>query len=174
MQADILDGRPDNRQATSLGGEHIDLVGTLAHVTEQTLNRIGGLNVSVQSGRKGIKRQEGLFVLGQASHHFRVAQRILGFEGGQAGQCLLFCRLLPDTHEFGLDVTSFSPRDGIEHVALLMQQTAFTRGSRKLFADRSQQSLMPIGYAVLAEKCIATIFFERAQVSCRLSLYLPS
>jgi hypothetical protein len=42
----------------------------LAHITEETLNRIGRLNVSVQRLRKGIKGQEVLFVLSQASHRF--------------------------------------------------------------------------------------------------------
>src|SRR5712692_5477813 len=87
-----------------------------------------------------------LFVLRQASYRFGIAQRVLGFEGCQAGQRLLFCRLLPDANEFGLHVTSFSSRDRIEYVALLMDQTALTRRGRKLFGNRSQQPLMPIGH----------------------------
>ena len=55
VQADILDGGPDDRQATRLRREHINLIGALAHITEQTLNRIGRLNVSVHALRKGIK-----------------------------------------------------------------------------------------------------------------------
>jgi len=80
---DILDGGPDNRQATALGGEDIDLIGTLAHIAEQAFNGIRGLNVPVQTLRKGIKRQEVLFVLRQAAQRFRVALRVLGFEGNQ-------------------------------------------------------------------------------------------
>jgi hypothetical protein len=38
MQVDILNGRPDNGQATGLGGEHVDLIGALSHITEETLN----------------------------------------------------------------------------------------------------------------------------------------
>ena len=34
MQADILDGGPDNRQATILSGEHINLIGALPHVAD--------------------------------------------------------------------------------------------------------------------------------------------
>ena len=41
MQADILDRGPDNRQATGLGREHINLVSALAHIAEQALNGIG-------------------------------------------------------------------------------------------------------------------------------------
>ncbi len=54
MQVDILDGGPDNRQATALGGKDIDLIGALAHIAEQAFNGIRGLNVPVQPLRKGI------------------------------------------------------------------------------------------------------------------------
>jgi hypothetical protein len=47
VQADILHGRPDDGHATGLRGEHVDLISALAHITEETLNRIGGLNVSM-------------------------------------------------------------------------------------------------------------------------------
>jgi len=87
-----------------------------------------------------------LFVLSQTSDRFGIAQRVLGFEGGQADQRLLFCRLLPDAHQFDLHVRSFSSRDRIEHVTLLMDQTALTRSGRKLFGNRSQQPIMPIGH----------------------------
>ena len=70
MQADILNSRPDDGQATDLGGEHVDLISALPYITEETLNRVGGLKVSVHDLRKRIKRQEVLFVLRQASHRF--------------------------------------------------------------------------------------------------------
>ena len=59
MQADILDGRPDNGQATRLRREDIDLISTLPHIAEETLNRIGGLNMPMHALRKGIKRKAG-------------------------------------------------------------------------------------------------------------------
>ena len=34
VQADILDRGPDNRQATALRGEDVDLISALAHITE--------------------------------------------------------------------------------------------------------------------------------------------
>src|SRR5215831_16303376 len=37
--------------------EHLNLIGALPHIAEQTLNGIGGLNVAVHCGRKRIKRQ---------------------------------------------------------------------------------------------------------------------
>ena len=81
VQADILDGGPDNRQATALRREHINLIGALTHITEQTLNGIGRLNVSVHGGRKGIKGQEVIFILNQATDCLGIALRVFGFEG---------------------------------------------------------------------------------------------
>ncbi len=54
MQMDILDRRPDNRQATGLRSEHVDLIGALPHIAKETLNSIGGLNVPIHALRKGI------------------------------------------------------------------------------------------------------------------------
>jgi hypothetical protein len=57
--------------------EHIDLIGALSHIAKETLNRIGGLKVPVHALRKGIKRQQVLFILRQATHRFPdSAQRI--------------------------------------------------------------------------------------------------
>jgi len=63
MQTKVLDRGPDYRQATGLGREDVDLIGALTHIAEETLNGIGGLNVSVHRGRKIIKRQGFLFLL---------------------------------------------------------------------------------------------------------------
>ena len=82
MQADILNGCPDNGKATSLRSKYIDLIGALPNIAEETLDGIRGLNVSMQRGRKVIKRQEMLFIFHQASHGFTIAPRIFGFEGG--------------------------------------------------------------------------------------------
>jgi hypothetical protein len=118
----------------------------LAHITEETLNGIRRLNVPVHALRKRIKRQQVLFILCQAAHSFGIAPSILGFEGDQLGQCLLFGRLLPDAHKFSLNLSSLASGDGIEHVALLVHQTALTRGGRKQLRGSSQQSIMPIGH----------------------------
>ncbi len=63
VQANILDGDPDNRQATGLGVEDIDLIGALAHKAPQAFHGIGGLNVPVHALGKGIKCSEVLFIL---------------------------------------------------------------------------------------------------------------
>lgn len=39
VQADILDRGPDNRQATGLGREDIDLIRPLSHIAEETFNQ---------------------------------------------------------------------------------------------------------------------------------------
>lgn len=146
MQADILDRGPDNREATVLGREDVDLISPLPHIAQETFNGIGGLNVSMHRLRKGIKRQEVFFVLSQASHRFEIALTILGFEGHQLYQCFLLCGLLPDAHQFGLHVAALSSRDGIQDIALFMHQTALRRGGRKQLRDRPEQSVMSIGH----------------------------
>ena len=35
MKTDILDGGPDNRQATGLGREHVNLVSALSHIADE-------------------------------------------------------------------------------------------------------------------------------------------
>ncbi|SRR6266496_3394668 len=145
VQADILDRCPDNSQATGLRCEHVDLIGALPHEAPETLNGIGGLNVAMHRLRKGIKGQEVLFILNQASYRFWIALSVLGFEGGQFYQRLLLCGLLPDANEFSLDVATLSPGDRVEDVTLLMHQTALTRRARKQFLHRSQHPIMTIG-----------------------------
>ena len=78
MQADVLDGRPDNRKATRFRGEHINLIGALPHLAEEAFDGIGGLNMAVHGLRKLVKRQGLLFLFGQASHRFWIAFAIFG------------------------------------------------------------------------------------------------
>jgi hypothetical protein len=54
-QAHILDGGPDNRQATAFGGEDINLIGALTYVTKEAFDGIGRLDVSVHGGWQGVK-----------------------------------------------------------------------------------------------------------------------
>src|SRR6266700_3161303 len=114
------------------------------HIAEEALNGIGRLNVSMHRLRKLVKRQQVLFILSQASYRFWIALSVLGFEGGQVGERLLLTRLLPDAHELSLDGCTLSSGDRIEHGALLMHQTALTRGGGKEVRDRSQQPIMPV------------------------------
>ena len=51
MQVDVLDRGPDNGEATHLRREHVDLVSSLPHIAEQTLNSIGRLVRSVSPKR---------------------------------------------------------------------------------------------------------------------------
>ncbi len=120
VQANILDGGPDNREKTGLGREEVDLIGALAHKAPQTFNGIGRLNVPVHRLRKLVKGQRLVFLLSQASHRFWIAFAIFGFEGLQLDHSLLFARLLPNSHEFGLNLSALSSGDRIEDVALLI------------------------------------------------------
>ncbi len=79
MQADILDCCPDDSQATHLGSEHVNLIGALPHIAEQTLDGIGRLNVAVHALRELVKRQEVLFILSQASHRLGIALTVFGW-----------------------------------------------------------------------------------------------
>ena len=63
MKTDILDGRPDNRQATGLGREDVNLVGALSYIAKEAFDGVSRLNVTMQRLRKGIKRQQVLFIL---------------------------------------------------------------------------------------------------------------
>ncbi len=144
MQADVLQSRPDDGEATGLGGEHVDLISPLPHIAEETLNRIGRLNMPMHAHRELVKREGLLFFLSQTSHGFWIALAIFSFEGRQLRQCLLFCWLIPDADEFGLDAATLSSRDGIEDVALLVHQTALTRRGRKQVRGSREQPLMPI------------------------------
>ena len=56
VQADILNGGPDNRQATVLGREDVNLIGALPDVAEEAFDGIGGLNMSMHGLRKLVKR----------------------------------------------------------------------------------------------------------------------
>jgi hypothetical protein len=49
VQTDILDRGPNNRQATGFRREHVNLIGALAHIAEETLNGIDGFDVNLQS-----------------------------------------------------------------------------------------------------------------------------
>ena len=49
MQADVLNRRPDNGEATGLGGKHVDLIGALSHIAEEAFDGIGGLNMPMHA-----------------------------------------------------------------------------------------------------------------------------
>ncbi len=80
MQTDVLDRCPDNDKATHLRRKHINLIGALPNIAEQTFDGVGRLNMPMYRGRKLVKRQGLLFLFGQASHRFGIAFAIFGFE----------------------------------------------------------------------------------------------
>ena len=73
MQADVLHRSPDNREAAGLRREHVNLIGALPHIAEETFDGIGGLNMSVHDLRKFVKRVGLLLLFNQASHRFVIA-----------------------------------------------------------------------------------------------------
>jgi hypothetical protein len=117
----LLDDGPDDRQATALCCEHIDLIGALPHIAEETFNRIGRLNMPMHGLRELVKREGLLFFLGQTSYGFWIALAVFGFEGGQLDQRLRFVGLIPDASEFGSDLSTLPSGDGIQHIALFMR-----------------------------------------------------
>ena len=78
MKTNMLDGGPNNRQATGLGREHVNLVGALSHIAKETFDRVGRLNVTMRDLRKRVKRQHMLLVLSQAAHRFGIAHADAG------------------------------------------------------------------------------------------------
>ena len=133
VQADILDGGPDNRQATVLGREDVNLIGALPYIAKQTFNGIGGPNMPVHALRKLVKREGLLFLLSQASDRLWIALAVFGFEGHQLDHGLLFGWLSPDPSEFGCHLSALSAGDSVQDIALFMHKTALTRGGRKQF-----------------------------------------
>jgi len=78
VQANVLDRGPDNRQATGLGCEDVNLIGALSHIAKETFDGVGRLHVTMHHLRKRIKCQEMLLVLSQTSYRFGIALSILG------------------------------------------------------------------------------------------------
>jgi hypothetical protein len=93
VQTNILDRGPDNRQATGLCREDINLVGALSHEASETFDGVGRLNVTMHDRWKSVKGQQMLFILRQAPYCFRVALRMFGFERLQVGQRILLLLL---------------------------------------------------------------------------------
>jgi hypothetical protein len=85
-QSNALHRRPDNSQAAHLSGEHINLVGALPYIAEETFDSIGRSDVSVQRLRKVVKGQRLVFLLDQTAHGLWIEFAVLGFEGSKLGQ----------------------------------------------------------------------------------------
>src|SRR6266699_1434734 len=73
-----------------------------------------------------------------------VALSIFGFKCIQINERIFPLLLFPNSAEFGLDFLAFSSRDGTHDVALLVEETALTRGCRKELPDGCEQSIMSV------------------------------
>ena len=77
-----LHHRPHNGETTGFGGEGINLIGSLSHIAEKAFDGVGRANVAMHDLRKGVKREQMLFILHQASDCLRIALLVLALEGG--------------------------------------------------------------------------------------------
>jgi hypothetical protein len=80
VQADVLDDGPDNRDATRLRRTHINLIGALPYIAEETFNGVGGLNVPMHRLRKrdvssDIEADENILFTGERHRTSRGALR---------------------------------------------------------------------------------------------------
>jgi len=89
MKADILHHGPHHGQTTHLRCEGINLISALSDVAEEAFDGIGRLNVTIHRWREGVKRQQMVFILKQASYRFWIPLHIFGFERSQVDQRLL-------------------------------------------------------------------------------------
>jgi hypothetical protein len=133
MQTDVLDHSPNDHQATRLYCEHINLISPLPYIAKQALNGISRLNIPMHPLRKVVKREGLLFLLCQTAHCLWIPLATFGFEGRQLGYSLPLAGLIPDANEFSLNISALASRDGIQDIALFLQQTALARRSRKQF-----------------------------------------
>src|SRR5258708_39692327 len=131
MEAYILHHSPDNADATCFRRKGINLIGSLADVTEKALNRVGGLDMPMHRCWKSIKGEKMLLVFDQTADRFWIPLLIFGFESGQLSQRVFLLFGFPNANQLGLDRLALPARDRIEHIALLMNQTALTRSRCK-------------------------------------------
>ena len=141
---DILHHRPNNGQTAHLRCEGINVIGALSNIAEKAFDSISRLNMTRHGRWKGIKRQHMFFILSQTPHGFGVALSIFRFKRMQIDERIFLLLLFSNSAEFGLDFLAFSSRDGSHNVALLVDETALTRGCRKEFPDGCEQSIMSV------------------------------
>jgi hypothetical protein len=127
-ESNALDGGPDDRQATHLGREDINLIGALAHIAKKTLNGVGSADRAMHRLREVVKGQGFVFLLAQTPDGLGIELAIFGFEGGKLDQGCLLGRLSLDAQQFRLDLVTYSPGDGIQDVALLMRAFSADEG----------------------------------------------
>jgi hypothetical protein len=77
-QANILHHGPDDGQTAGFGREGVNLIGPLPHIAKQAFNGVGTPDGAVHHRRKGIQRQEMLFIFTEAAHRFGRALAIFG------------------------------------------------------------------------------------------------
>jgi hypothetical protein len=124
MEMDILHHGPNNADTAGFRRKGIDLIGPLAYIAKEALNRIRRLDMQMHAGREGIKGQEMLLIFHETAHGFRIPLCIFRLEYRQIHQGILLLLLLPDPRQFGLHFLTLAARNRIEDIALFMHQTA--------------------------------------------------
>src|SRR6185437_2754992 len=162
MKTNILHHCPNDTQTTRFCRKSINLVSTLANIAKETLNRVRGLNMSIHAGREGIKGQEMFLIFQKTANRFWIALRIFRLERGHIAQGVLLLLLFPDPCQLGLYLLTLAAWNGIEDVALFVNQTALTWRRRKQLGNRREQALVPIG-----DKQI-DLCGSRVRISCRI------
>jgi hypothetical protein len=120
VQTDILDGSPHNRQATGFGREHVDLIGALAHIDfPDSQSHWSSECVGACSEERHKMSRDALHPQPSCGLPLDSVERIW------------LCRLIPDAHEFGLNIAALSSGDSGEHIALLMHHAALPRRGSK-------------------------------------------
>jgi hypothetical protein len=141
---DPLHHCPHNGETTGFGGEGVNLISALSDSAEKAFNGVARANRAMHHLGKGVKREQMVFILHQASDRFGVALLVLAFEGGQLNKRFLFGGGFPDPGELRHDGSALALGNGIHDGALFMDHTPLTWGSRKECSKSGQQALMPI------------------------------
>src|SRR6266487_5028321 len=136
---------PHDGETTRFRRERINLIGSLPHITEKAFDGVSRANGAMQNLRKGVKREQMVFVLHQAADRFGIALLVLAFEGRQLSERRLFGWRLPDSRQLGSDRAALTFRNGTHDVALFMDHTALAWGGCKESMNRCQQAVVPIG-----------------------------
>src|SRR5215472_12253808 len=127
----------------------------LPYEAPQAFDGVGAANRPMHRLWKVIKGERVVFFLTQTAHRFRIACAILAFEGGQLDEGSLLGGLGPDAQQFGLNLMAHPPGNGMQHVALLVQEAALARRGRKQLLYCRQQSIMAVGHDEVHLRCPA-------------------
>jgi hypothetical protein len=147
MQADVLDGRPNYGQATGFCGEHVNLIGTLPHIAEQTQSAHWWSEYADACSQGTRKKSAGVLHPQPSEAPPRDSAcciwRVFAVSWTTAS-CFVGCSQMPTSSAW----TAPRSRRGIALRTLrcLCDLPALTRGSRKQFLHGCEQSVMTVAH----------------------------